>query len=231
MVLTGTAPLVAPARVVRGAVSVDTVIRPATGRDAASFHQVKFAFTLPYGPDHPTLRIPTRYLIGSLEVFALPPATLNAPGFARATLDVGSGHIMGWRAQAIAPNTTTSIGVDGPPAPLIPAGPPPFPFASVTILVGGGFALLLALGLTGRVPSPALANGASQDPTPAEGMSREPAPAEGMSRLERERARLVAAIAELDLQYARGRVPTSRYERRRAREKSRLLDVARRLGG
>lgn len=223
VVVPGAAPLAAPATVVRGAVAMNAVVRPATGRDAASFHQVKFAFTLPYGPGagHPTLRIPTRYLIGSLEVFALPPATLTAPGFARTTLNVGSGHVGGWQAQAIAPNTTTSIGIDGPPALLAPVGPPLFPFVSVSILVGGGFAILLLLSLSSRAPSPAAADGAT----------RGPALSEGMRRLQRERARLVTAIAELDLQHARGRVSPARYARRRAREKDRLRDVARRLGG
>jgi len=104
---------------------------------------------------------------------------------------------------------------------LTPVGPPPFPYASVLILVGGGFVLLLFLALGGRTPVPATATGGA-----AEG-----AVPEGLRRLHRERERLVTAIAELDLQFARGRVPPSRYERRRAREKSRLLDVARKLGG
>jgi len=216
----------APATVERGAVSMNTVIRPATGRNAASFHRVKFAFTLPYGPGHPTLRIPTlriptRYLIGSLEVFAL-GSRLYVPGFSQTALDVGKSHVPGWKTEAVAPNTTTSIGVDGPPAalpPVGPVGPPPFPFASVAILAGGGFALLLLLGLTGRAPVPV-----------AEGDAGGGARAEPPGRLRRERARLVSAIAELDLQYARGRVSPARYQRRRAREKDRLLAIARRLG-
>jgi len=220
-IVAGATTLIAPATVERGAVVMNTVIRPATGRNAASFHQVKFAFTLPYGSDHPTLRIPTRYLIGSLEVFSLGGVKLEAPGFTSATLDVDNNRIMGWEQQAVPPNTTVSVGVDGAPAPLTPVGPPPFPYASVLILVGGGFVLLLFLALGGRTPVPATATGGA-----AEG-----AVPEGLRRLHRERERLVTAIAELDLQFARGRVPPSRYERRRAREKSRLLDVARKLGG
>jgi len=220
-IVAGATTLIAPATVERGAVVMNTVIRPATGRNAASFHQVKFAFTLPYGSDHPTLRIPTRYLIGSLEVFSLGGVKLEAPGFTSATLDVDNNRIMGWEQQAVPPNTTVSVGVDGSPAPLTPVGPPPFPYASVLILVGGGFVLLLFLALGGRTPVPATATGGA-----AEG-----AVPEGLRRLHRERERLVTAIAELDLQFARGRVPPSRYERRRAREKSRLLDVARKLGG
>jgi len=220
-IVSGVTTLTAPAMVERGAVVMNTVIRPATGRNAASFHQVKFAFTLPYGSDHPTLRIPTRYLIGSLEVFSLGGVKLEAPGFTSATLDVDNNRVAGWRQKAVPPNTTVSVGVDGAPAPLTPVGPPPFPYASVLILVGGGFVLLLFLALGGRAPVPATAAG-----TTAGG-----AAPEGLRRLHRERERLVTAIAELDLQYARGRVPPSRYEQRRAREKSRLLDVARKLGG
>ncbi len=220
-IVAGATTLAAPATVERGAVVMNTVIRPATGRNAASFHQVKFAFTLPYGSDHPTLRIPTRYLIGSLEVFALGGVKIEAPGFTSATLDIGNNRIAGWRQQAVPPNTTVSVGVDGAPAPLTPVGPPPFPYASVLILVGGGFALLLFLALGGRAPVPATAAGGAAEGTVPE----------GSRRLHRERERLVTAIAELDLQYARGRVPPSRYERRRAQEKSRLLDVARKLGG
>jgi hypothetical protein len=219
-IMAGATTLTAPATVERGAVVMNTVIRPATGRNAASFHQVKFAFTLPYGPGHPTLRIPTRYLIGSLEVFSLGRVTLEAPGFTSATLDVDNNRIAGWRQQAVPPNTTVSVGVDGAPVPLTPVGPPPFPYASVLILVGGGFALLLFLALGSRAPIPATATGRSA----GLGLG-------GSRGLRHERERLVAAIAELDLQYARGRVPPSRYERRRAREKSRLLDVARKLGG
>ncbi len=220
-IVAGAATLAAPATIEPGAVVMNAVIRPATGRNAASFHQVKFAFTLPYGPDHPTLRIPTRYLIGNLEIFALGGVKLDAPGFTSATLDVGNNRIAGWRQQAVAPNTTVSVGVDGAPAPLTPVGSAPFPYASVIILVGGGFALLLVLALSGRAPVPTTANGGAV----------EAAVPEGSRRLYRERERLVAAIAELDLQYARGRVPPSRYERRRAQEKSCLLDVARKLGG
>ncbi len=220
-IVAGATTLIAPATVERGAVVMNTVIRPATGRNAASFHQVKFAFTLPYGSGHPTLRIPTRYLIGSLEVFSLGGVKLEAPGFTSATLDVDNNRIAGWRQQAVPPNTTVSVGVDGAPAPLTPVGPPPFPYASVLILVGGGFVLLLFLALGSRAPVPAtMTGGAAEGAVP-----------EGLRRLHRERERLVTAIAELDLQYARGRVPPSRYEQRRAREKSRLLDVARKLGG
>jgi len=220
-IVAGAATLAAPATVEPGAVVMNALIRPATGRNAASFHQVKFAFTLPYGPDHPTLRIPTRYLIGNLEIFALGGVKLDAPGFTSATLDVGNNRVAGWRQKAVPPNTTVSVGVDGAPAPLTPVGPSPFPYASVIILVGGGFALLLVLALSGRAPVPTTANGGAVEAVVPE----------GSRRLHRERERLVAAIAELDLQYARGRVPPSRYERRRAQEKSRLLDVARKLGG
>jgi hypothetical protein len=47
--------------------------------------------------------------------------------------------------------------------------------------------------------------------------------------LQRERARLIGAIAELDLQRECGRMAEAEYRRRRAQEKSRLLGVARQL--
>jgi hypothetical protein len=48
--------------------------------------------------------------------------------------------------------------------------------------------------------------------------------------LQRERARLIGAIAELDLQHERGHLAEAEYRRQRAQEKGRLLGVARQLG-
>ena len=48
--------------------------------------------------------------------------------------------------------------------------------------------------------------------------------------LQRERARLIGAIAELDLQHERGHLAEAEYRRRRAQEKGHLLGLARQLG-
>jgi hypothetical protein len=96
----------------------------------------------------------------------------------------------------------------------------------VLILIEAGFGCLLVLGLRRRVSAPARRSGAQPRPSgPAE-----PAGPRDRLSLQRERARLIGAIAELDLQHARGRVAEAEYRRRRAQEKGRLLGVARQLG-
>src|ERR671936_1308215 len=115
----------------------------------------------------------------------------------------------------VAPGSTLAIGVDGPPAVSsvvrsAPAGPRPFPLKEVLILIEAGFGCLLVLGLRRRTSAPA-------------------GPRDRLS-LQRERARLIGAIAELDLQHERGHLGEDEYRRRRAQEKGRLLGVARQLG-
>lgn len=203
--------LAATATVQGGTVVVNSVLRPATGLNAASFHQVTFTFDVPGGAGHPTLLIPTPYLIGSLKVFTV-GSRLFAPGFKQTTLQDGGRAVPAWEAEKVAPGSTLAVGVDGPPVvATVAAGPAPFPDALVGAVVGAGFAGLLLLGLLGRVR-----------------MGRAPRDVEA---LRRERARLVAAIAELDLRHARGEMPQDRYEQRRLEQKSQLLRVARQLGG
>jgi hypothetical protein len=190
-------------RVENGSVVVDGVLRPATGLNAASFHQVIFTFTLPPGADHPTLLIPTRYLIGRLDVIAL-GSRLQAPGFKSVSVQNGGQTLPALEAIAVAPGSTLAVGIDGPP------GPAPFPLAPVTVAIEVGFAALLLFAVRGRLPG--LRGG------------------DDRLTLQRERASLIGAIAELDLQHQRGRLVESEYRRRRVRQKGRLLAVARQLG-
>lgn len=200
----------APATAVNGAVMVNTILRPATGLNMASLHQVTFAFNLPGGAGHPTLLIPTRYFIGSLNVFTV-GSRLLAPGFKRTTLRDGGRLVPAWEAVAVPAGSTMAVGVDGPPVVATAvAGPAPFPDAGVGAMIGLGFIGLLLLGLLGRMR--------------ARRASR------GQTALRRDYARLVAAIAELDLRHARGEVSPVQYDERRAEQKGRLLHVARQLG-
>lgn len=199
------------ASVERGAIVVHTILRPNRTFDPATYPRVTFTFDLPYAAGHPTLLIPTPYAVVKLDVFSL-GSRIVAPGFNRVVLGFGGQRINAFEAQNLAPRVLVPIGVDGPPAvppaPAVPTGPPPFPTWSVAILAAGGFVLLLLLALGNRVPAAAPV----QD-----------------DALRRERARLIAGIAELDLQHARGRVPASRYRRQREQEKGRLRVLSRQL--
>jgi hypothetical protein len=215
-------PLPATASVQHGAVVVNTILRPATGLNAASFHQATFTFDVPGSAGHPTLLVPTRYFIGRLVVFTI-GSHLSAPGFTKTTLPVGVQQVPALQAQAVPPGSTLAIGVDGPPAvasmvPSAPARPAPFPLKVVLIVIEAGFGclLVLGLGLHRRVSAPA---GRAEPAGPRDRLS-----------LQRERARLIGAIAELDLQHERGHLAEAEYRRRRAQEKGRLLGVARQLG-
>jgi len=224
----------AVARVQGGGVALDEVIRPATGNNPQSYHQLTFSYSLPGSArDHPTLPISSRYAIGNLYVFAI-GARLVAPGFASTTLDLGARRITAYVRSNLSGDSTAWVGVDGPPA--IPASAPAasaapatvpitvlpssFPAAGATVMAVLGFGLLLALGLFSRARGvPTLEAGGTGTGT-GTGDRR---------ALQREYARLLVAIAELDLQRERGRVAPSAYERRRSREKSRLLVLSRRL--
>ncbi len=232
----GVGPQPAGAEVRRGAVVVDAVLRPATGLNAASFHQVTFTFDLASEAAHPTLLIPTNYFIGSLKVFTL-KARLVAPGFKRTTLATGNTTIPAYEIQAVQPGTTLAVGVDGSPAavattPVAVATPPGFPVASVAAMAGLGFGALLLLGLFGRA-----AGGATNAPHGAEpnAAARRDGP-EGAARvaepevLRQERARLVEAVAALDLAHAAGTVAEARYRRERAATLGRLRGIAQQLG-
>ncbi len=221
----------AVARVQGGGVALDEVIRPATGNNPQSYHQLTFSYSLPGSArDHPTLPISARYAIGNLYVFVL-GARLVAPGFASTTLDLGARRITAYVRSNLSGNSTSWVGVDGPPAipasaPAAPATvpitvlPSSFPAAGATVMAVLGFGLLLALGLFARARGvPTLEAGGTGTGT-GTGDRR---------ALQREYARLLVAIAELDLQRERGRVAPSAYERRRSREKSRLLVLSRRL--
>jgi len=229
----------AAARVEQGSVALDDVIRPSTGNNPQSYHQLTFSYRLPGGArsargagNHPTLPISSRYAIGNLYVFAL-GARLVAPGFAPTTLDLGARRVTAYVRSNFDGNSTAWVGVDGPPAipasaPSAPATvpitvlPSSFPVAGATIMAVLGFGLLLALGLFARMRglSALTADGSGVGPGSRAGDHR---------ALRREYARLLVAIAELDLQRERGRVAPSAYERRRSREKSRLLVLSRRL--
>jgi len=218
----------AVARVQGGGVALDEVIRPATGNNPQSYHQLTFSYSLPGSArGHPTLPISSRYAIGNLYVFAI-GARLVAPAFASTTLDLGARRITAYVRSNLSGDSTAWVGVDGPPA--IPASAPAasaapttvpitvlpssFPAAGATVMAVLGFGLLFALGLFSRARGvPALEAGGTGD----------------RRALQREYARLLVAIAELDLQRERGRVAPSAYERRRSREKSRLLVLSRRL--
>jgi uncharacterized membrane protein YphA (DoxX/SURF4 family) len=207
-------PAPATASVQHGDVVVNTILRPATGMNAASLHQARFTFDVPSSAGHPTLLVPTRYFIGRLVVFTI-GSHLIAPGFTKTTLPVGAQQVPALQAQAVPPGSTLAIGVDGPPAvasvvPSAPARPAPFPLKEVLILIEAGFGCLLVLGLRRRMSTPA-------------------GPRDRLS-LQRERARLIGAIAELDLQHERGHLAEVEYWRRRAQEKGHLLGVARQLG-
>ena len=128
---------------------------------------------------------------------------------------MGGQQVPALQAQAVPLGSTLAIGVDGPPAvapvaPSAPAAPAPFPLKEVLILIEAGFGCLLVLGLRRRMSAPT-------------------GPRDRLA-LQRERARLIGAIAELDLQHERGRVAEAEYRRQRAQEKGRLLGVARQLG-
>ncbi len=217
----------AMARVQGGGVALDEVIRPATGNNPQSYHQLTFSYSLPGSArGHPTLPISSRYAIGNLYVFTI-GARLVAPGFASTTLDLGARRITAYVRSNLSGDSTAWVGVDGPPAipasaPAAPATvpitvlPSSFPAAGATVMAVLGFGLLLALGLFSRARGvPTLEAGGT-----GTGDRR---------ALQREYARLLVAIAELDLQRERGRVAPSTYERRRSREKSRLLVLSRRL--
>lgn len=209
--VTAVGPAPASATIGRDGVAVNAILRPANGLSAASFHQLTYTFDLPADSGHPTLLIPTRYLIGSLKVFAI-GSHLVAPNFKRTTLAVGTRSLPALETQAVAPGSTLAVGVDGPPvraAPPAAVTPAPFPLAPVAVLIELGFGGLLLLALFQRG-----------------GLVRR---RKKQSLLE-ERARLVTAIAELDLLHARGAVADDDYQRRRGGEKRRLLDVARQLG-
>jgi hypothetical protein len=226
----------ATASVQHGDVVVNTILRPATGLNAASFHQATFTFDVPGSAGHPTLLVPTRYFIGRLVVFTI-GSQLIAPGFIKTTLPVGGQQVPALQAQAVPAGSTQAIGVDGPPTvasvvPSAPAAPAPFPLKEVLILIEAGFGCLLVLGLRRRVSAPAGRakpagwSGAQLQPSgPAE-----PAGPRDRLSLQRERARLIGAIAELDLQHERGHLAESEYRRRRAQEKGHLLGVAQQLG-
>lgn len=209
--VTAVGPSPASATIGGDGVAVNAILRPASGLSAASFHQLTYTFDLPAGSGHPTLLIPTRYLIGSLKVFAI-GSRLVAPDFKRTTLAVGKSALPALETQAVAPGSTLAVGVDGPPvtpAPPAAVTPAPFPLAPVAVLIELGFGGLLLFGLFQRG-----------------GLTRR----RDRQALIEERTRLVAAIAELDLLHARGAVADDDYQRRRGGEKRRLLDVARQLG-
>jgi hypothetical protein len=214
VVIKDVGPAPATATVQHGDVVVNAIVRPATGMNSVSFHRVTFGFDVPTGAVHPTLLFPTRYFIGRLEVLAV-GSQLFASGFQKTTMTLGGQEVPVLQTQVVPPGSTLAIGVDGPPAvasvvPSTPAGPPPFPLKEVLILIEAGFGCLLVLGLRRRVSAPT-------------------GPRDRLS-LQRERARLIGAIAELDLQHERGRVAEAEYRHRRAQEKGRLLGVARQLG-
>jgi hypothetical protein len=116
--------------------------------------------------------------------------------------------------------------------PSAPAAPAPFPLKEVLILIEAGFGCLLVLGLRRRVSAPAgralPAGWSGAQPRPS-GPAEPAGPRDRLS-LQRERARLIGAIAELDLQHERGHLAEAEYRRRRTQEKGRLLGVARQLG-
>jgi len=226
-----------------GALAISGTVRPATGNNPASYHTIFFTFdlALPRGATHPTLPIGTRYPLGRLNVFSLSD-TIDAPGFALSPFSNGGKLVKGYLKVGLSGGDTVHVGVDGPPAALpaiagvvaagpnvrraLPAAatapaavpvlqPVSYPVAAVLIAAGAGFGLLLILGLLGRGPvrvGTRRGDGASTQ-----------------ARVQREYARLVVAIAELDLRHEQGVLATPDYERRRAREKSRLLDLSRRL--
>ena len=209
VVIKDVGPPPATATVQHGAVVVNAIVRPATGMNRASFHQVTFGFDVPTEAAHPTLLLPTRYFIGRLEAFAV-GSRLFASGFGKTTMTLGGQEVPVLQTQAVPPRSTLAIGVDGPPVvAAAAAGPAPFPLKEVLILIEAGFGCLLVLGLRRRMSAPT-------------------GPRDRLA-LQRERARLIGAIAELDLQRERGRVAETEYWRRRAQEKGRLLGVARQL--
>jgi len=226
-----------------GALAITGTVRPATGNNSASYHTIFFTFDLtsPPGADHPTLPIGTRYPLGRLNVFSLNDA-IDAPGFALSPFTNGGKTVKGYLKVGLSGGDTVRVGVDGPPgalpvivgvvaarpnvhrlllvAPAAPAAVPVlqpvnYPVAAVLIAAGIGFGFLLLLGLLGRGAVRVGAGTAGTVPMD--------------DRAQRDYARLVVAIAELDLRHEQGALPTPDYERRRAREKSRLLDLSRRL--
>ena len=210
-VLSGTGPQAVPAVAERDAVVVNAIMRPATGLNAESLPQVTFTFDLPTSGDHPTLLVPTRYLIGALQVFAT-DGRLVAPGFKATTLTLGGQRVNAWESEAVPPGSTSAVGVDGPPVVAsVPTttAPAPFPTTPIAAIVGCGFFLLLLLGLLGRVRS-----------VTAWRERRD---------LRREQSRLVDVIADLDLLRTRGDVEREEYQRRRARHMAALLRVTQQL--
>ncbi len=197
-------------------VVVNAVIRPASGLNTASLHQLTALFSLPNAGSQPTLLLPTRYFIGTLQVFAL-GSRLFAPGFTPTTLQVqGNKPIPAFSKEAVAPGSTLAIGIDGPPAAapdtgVVPAVVvPDFPTATVAIMSIIGFGLLLALGVRSR-----------RTTTPASGKPPE---------LLKQRAQLIDDIAELDLLHARGQIREVEYRHQRSEARAHLLIVARQLG-
>jgi len=210
-VLPGTGPQAVPAVAERGAVVVNAVMRPASGLNAESLPQVTFTFDMPATGNHPTLLVPTRYLIGALQVFAT-NARLVAPGFKAMTLTLDGKRVRAWASEAVQPGTTSAVGVDGPPVAAsgpTTTAPAPFPTTLIAAIVGCGFVLVILLGLLGRVRS-VTAWRARRD-------------------LRREQSRLVDVIADLDLQRTRGDVEREEYQRRRARHMAHLLRVTQQL--
>src|SRR2546423_4321906 len=99
-VLPGTGPQAVPAVAERGAVVVNAVMRPASGLNAESLPQVTFTFDVPATGNHPTLLVPTRYLIGALQVFAT-NARLVAPGFKAMTLTLDKKRVRARASEAV----------------------------------------------------------------------------------------------------------------------------------
>lgn len=226
-----------------GSLAITGTVRPATGDNAVSYHAVFFTFNLPAPPGaaHPTLPIGSRYPVGRLYVFSLSDQIV-APGLTLSSFTSGGKTIKAYSKIGLNGGATIRVGVGGlpsalpaiegvvaagpnvhavlPAAPAVSAAvpvlqPSTFPVVAVLIAAGVGFGLLLLLGLFGQSP---LRVGPGHVSAPV------------TDRAQRDYARLVVAIAELDLRHEQGALPTPDYERRRAREKSRLLDLSRRLG-
>ena len=212
----GTQPAGVSAFVRGSSVEMATTLRPATGPSAANFDEIQFTYEQPGTAAHPTLSIPTRYFIGSLDVFTV-GSRLIAPGFTRTVLSTGHGSVPALHAQAIAPGSTLVVGVGGPPAVAVSApavasletAPDTFPTRQVAVLLELGFGGLVVVGVLGGGLAASRARS---------------------HRLRHERDRLVARIAGLDLAYRRGTVDEGTYQRKRADEKRRLVALARQLG-
>lgn len=182
----------ASAIVAGGAVVLNDILLPATGLNAASFHEVIVEFLVPSTRSHPTVPLPIHYLVGSLQLFA-PRSRLVVPGLHAATLMVDGHRVAGLEGEGLAAGTLLIVGVDGPPPSALPVLQGPGTLVPIlSIGAFGGFALLLFAFMSRGAVHP--------DPL----------------ALQRRREGLIARIAGLDVAYEEGALSKTTYERRRA---------------